>query len=173
MKLPPARSRTHATADAARALRTLRAWRNTSQRDLSKVSGFSYGAISKWERGHAGITTPNRAILAEALRIPLEVFDALATHGDPLVVAMSGYHEMPVAHSLYNYQQAARRVGACVNTIRKAVLQGIVTPRREFRSVWFTNEDLDTIRRWQRERAVDLRSRLAGLQASQRRRMAA
>lgn len=160
MKMPAA-SRQQRYGLYGRALRTLRAYRNLGQRDLADRSGFSYGAISKWERGEAGITTPNRAILAETLRVPLDVFEALGRDGDPLVNAMAGYFEIEPERTVYNYQQAARAARCCVNTFRRAVKEGIVKPRSEFRSLWFTPDDIKIVVAWQRERAVSCRSRIS------------
>ena len=167
MKLPPA-TRKREVGLYGRALRTLRAYRNMGQRALADESGFSYGAISKWERGESGITTPNRQILAQALRVPPDVFEALAHNGDPLVKALNGYSRLDVEYSVYNYQQAARKLGVCVNTVRKAVKLGVVTPRAEFRACWFTPTDLQKVSDWQRERAVTFRSRLRGFQRMRR-----
>lgn len=151
MKLPKRPPQPFGHRDFGRSLRTLRAYRNLGQRELSEISGFSYGAISKWERGVAGITQPNRQLLAESLRVPFDVFEALASGGDPLVKGLHGFGKLTVAEALLNYQQAAVRLGCCVNTVRKAVLAGVVTPRREFRVVLFNDADMKALAAWRRE----------------------
>ena len=166
MKLPKTK-RKRESGPYGRALRTLRAYRNLGQRDLAEISGFSYAVISKWERGDSGITTPNRLILAEALDVPPDVFDALGRGGDPLVTALNGYYPLEVELEVYNYQQAARKLKCCVNTIRKAVREGVVKPRLEFRACWFTPADLEKIVAWRKQRAVSCRSRIRGWQVSQ------
>ena len=173
MKLPTVTARRPDTWQYARSLRTLRAYRNMGQVELAKRSGFSSGVISKWERGHSGITTPNRQILAEALRVPLEVFDALSVTGDPLVASLGDYSEMEVDRTLYNFQQAARKLSVCVNTFRCGVRDLGLEPRREFRAHWFTPDDLEKVAAWFRERAVQSRSRLRAYQHTKREEVAA
>ena len=168
MKLPAVPQPRKPTGGYGRALRTLRAYRNMGQKDLAARSGFSWGAISKWEMGKSGITTPNRQILAEALNVPYDVFDALVYGVDPLVKAMTGYGPMTEARRLYTYGQAAVKLKVCINTVRKAVNSGIVTPKREFRACWFTDDDLERIAAWQRESAVSSRTRLRRFQRNKR-----
>jgi len=156
MKLP---SVSH-IAGTARALRTLRAYRGIGQRELSARSGFSWGVISKWERGKSGIIPPHRQILAQALEVPEEVFIVLARHGDPLTLALEGFFPMTPPSKLYTYDEASRKLHICKNTIRKGVTLGIVRPRRGDRRVWFTAEDLERLAAWRRDETVRTRGRI-------------